>query len=182
MTASGHTEAPSDALPPRKVVTVPAGYEPLVGSTLSMMNLAREATLDLVAGLDPRRLALRFDVRANSIAMLLAHIAALEKLYVVRHLLLRSPTPDEAVWLTPRMALGDAAAAAVTGASLSELIADLRHVREETTERLRAIDDEVFQRPFLWNGVVVNLHRQFFHVMEDELRHTGQIRWLLKRL
>lgn len=178
--AGAEEEAPLHQ--PRKMVTVPEGYGPLVGSTLSMMNLARQGTLELVAGLDPARLTLRFDPHANSIAMLLAHIAAIEKLYVLRHLAQRPPTPDEAAWLTPRRQLGDAAEEAVKGLSLKDLLEDLARVRVETAEGLRTVGEKTFKMPFMWNGVLVNLHRQFFHVFEDELRHAGQIRWLLKRI
>ena len=153
-----------------------------VGCLLSMMALTRESTRAHVAGLTSSQLHGRLDPRANSVGMLLAHIAAVEKIYLLRHLERRDPTPEEQAWIVPRKELGQEGFEATRELSLDDLLADLDLVRGPTFAGLRELDDEALNAPFEWRGVRVNLHRQFFHIMEDELRHTGQIRFLLKRL
>jgi uncharacterized damage-inducible protein DinB len=68
------------------------------------------------------------------------------------------------------------------GIELEEHFRNLDRVRSKTIEEMRKIDDERLNAPQKIWGSQANLHWMFFHVMEDELRHTGQITWLLKRL
>ncbi len=159
-----------------------AGCTVQVGSLLSMMELTRASTRALVANLNRPQLNWRLDAQANSVGMLLAHIAAVETLYWLRHLERRDPTPEEDSWITPRKELGQMGFEATRRLQLDDHFRDLARVRRQTVAGLRHLDDEVLNAPFEWRGVRVNLHRQFFHVMEDELRHCGQIRFLLKRL
>ena len=166
----------------RMLVEPVAGCSVQVGCLLSMMELTRAATKTHVADLGGSQLSWRLDGEANSVGMLLAHMAAIEEVYVLRYLERREPSPEERAWIAPRHELGQAGFEATRGLELDDHLAAFDRVRTRTVAGLRALDDEALNAHFEWRGVEVNLHRQFFHVMEDELRHTGQIRFLLKRL
>jgi len=176
-------DLPPDTRVARSRLIAPVGgFAPYVGALLSMMRLVRQDTLALARGISNEELADRREGTKNTIGMLLSHVAALECITVLRHLERRDPTDEERAWLQPRMELGHAGFAVLRTVSGAEIEEDLRRTRASLERSLLKIDDAAFGEPFLWRGVEVNMHRQVFHVMEDELRHVGQIRWLLKRM
>jgi uncharacterized damage-inducible protein DinB len=159
-----------------------SGFTAQVGSLISMMEVTRSTTKERVLGLNTDQLDWRFDQDANSIGMLLGHIAAVEEIYTIGHLEDRQLTVEEDSRLQPRLELGNAGFLAMRGTKLDLYIAELDRVRANTIERMRELDDEKLNAIQNQWGKRVNLHWMFFHVMEDELRHTGQITWLLKRM
>jgi uncharacterized damage-inducible protein DinB len=159
-----------------------SGFTPQVGALLSMMETVRKKTKERVLTLTTVELDWRFDQKANSIGMLLGHIAAVEEVHTIPYLETREPTSEEHSFLKPRLELGDAGFEAMQGKRVEEYITNLDRVRERTINGLRNIDDEELNSPISISGTEVNLHWTFFHVMEDELHHTGQIAWLLKRM
>lgn len=182
MNASDAERPPNNSHRRSRVVAPVVGFAPHVGALVSMMRLVREDTRDLACGISVEELISRRSGATNTIGMLLSHVAALEYITVVRHLERRDPTNEEWAWLQPRMELGEAGFAALRTVSGLELDEDLLRTRAWLEHALLEVDDVLFGAPFVWRGVHVNLHRQIFHVMEDELRHVGQIRWLLKRM
>ena len=164
---------------------VPApGYTPMVGALVAMLEYTRATTLDAVAGLDVAALDHQHDGGANPIGALLAHTAAIEWGYVVATL--GGPPPAPEVWAAwgPLFRLGPAAWAAARGRPLDAHVARLGAVRARTLEGLRAVDDAWLARPATlpWLRRPATHLWAWYHVMEHELNHRGQIRWRRSRL
>ena len=160
------------------------GFSPLVGTLVSMLRYARETTLSAVEGLTADDLTHRHDARANSIGALLAHVAATEWYFLSATLERRQP--DAAEWADWGAAMrpGPGAEAAAGGRDLAWHLGRLETLRARTLAGLAAVDDawlgERFDLP--WLGQPATHHWAWFHVLEDELNHRGQIRWLRARL
>lgn len=78
--------------------------------------------------------------------------------------------------------LGRGAAESIHSAPVSFYIKQLKDVRRRTMERLKEKEDEWLYEPRTWpNGVVRNPCCLWFHVMEDEINHRGQIRALVRK-
>jgi uncharacterized damage-inducible protein DinB len=160
------------------------GYTPMVGAVVAMLEATRASTLDAVAGLEPAMLDFQHDKSANPIGAMLAHIAAIEFSYAATILGGESPSAEEWREWQPFLQLGPAAWAAARGHALEAHLATLRTVRARTLDGLRSFDDTRLLTPVRlpWlRGPATHLWI-WYHVMEDELNHRGQIRWLRSRL
>ena len=160
------------------------GYSPAVGTLVAMLTYTRATTVAAVEGLETAQLDYQHDATANPIGAPLAHISAIEWAYVTGTLGGETPAPSEWAAWGPLMRLGPAAWVAARGQTLAEHIDRLAAVRERTLAGLRNVDDVwLAQRAELsWiPGAATNLWA-WYHVMEDELSHRGQIRWLRTRL
>ncbi|MFG6149231.1 DinB family protein [Halobacillus sp. B23F22_1] len=153
------------------------GYSPKVGELVFMLEHTREVTLEEVAGLTVEELdALPHD-RGNSIAALLYHIAAIEFVHQVisfenRDLTLR----EKSKWGTA-LELGETARSRINHKNLHYYIALLQEVRSETLKQLKVKDDKWLSELKHWtNGIPHNNYYLWYHVMEDEINHRGQIR------
>lgn len=160
------------------------GYSPLVGAVVSMLNYTRASTIAAVEDLTQSELDHQHDATANPIGSLLAHIAAIEWSFDAGTL--GGSPPSDADWAEwgPRFRLGPDAWAAARGRTLDEHLNRLAAVRERTLEGLRAVDDDwLMQHATLpWFREPTTHLWIWYHVMEDELNHRGQIRWLRGRL
>jgi hypothetical protein len=160
------------------------GYTPMVGALVAMLDATRASTVDAVAGLDVTALEHQHDPSANPIGSLLAHTAAIEWCYAATTLAGSPPSPEEWAEWQPFLRLGPDAWAAARGRSLDAHLERLRAVRARTLDGLRAVEDtrltELVTLPWLRQPAT---HLWvWYHVMEDELNHRGQIRWLRSRL
>ena len=156
---------------------------PTLGALVAMLTYTRATTLAAVDGLGTAQLDHQHDATANPIGALLAHIGAIEWAYLTGTL---GDKPLSGEWERwgPLMRLGPSAWAAARGQTLSAHLDRLAAVRERTLSGLRSMDDAwLAQRTTLpWlRGPATNLW-SWYHVMEDELNHRGQIRWLRARL
>jgi uncharacterized damage-inducible protein DinB len=148
-----------------------------------MLTYTRETTVAAVAGLGLAELDHQHDPGANPIGALLAHVAAVEWAYAAGTL---EGGPAAAAWAAwgPLLRLGPAAWAAARGRPLDEHLARLAAVRERTLAGLRSVDDGWLERPprLPWLREPATHLWAWYHVMEDELNHRGQVRWLRSRL
>lgn len=160
------------------------GYTPLVGALVSMLQYTRATTIAAVDGLTQSQLDHQFDANANPIGSLLAHVSAIEWSFISSTL--GGPPPSDADWATwaPLFRLGPDAWKAARGQTLEQHLERLAQVRAATLEGLRTKNDEwLTQHANLpWFGESVTNLWVWYHVMEDELNHRGQIRWLRGRL
>lgn len=159
------------------------GYTPGIARLVSMMNYSRWTTLEAVDGLGTAELDRLHDPEANSIGALLLHIAAVELSYQAGTLEGRGLSDEESAEWGAALELGDLGRREIRGRPLEHYLRRLSAVRERTLRALRERDDGWLEeeRPF-WGGRPANHHFMWFHVLEDELNHRGQIRWLRKRL
>jgi uncharacterized damage-inducible protein DinB len=166
------------------LVIVPGeGYTHEVGRLVGMLGHTRSTTLRAVRDLSVEQLDHRFDARSNSIGMLLAHSAAVERAYHIRTFEHRDLSTEEQAYLGSALGLGPAAWQSIRGQPLSHYVDELAAVRNRTLESFRGVDDVwLDHQEEAPGGRVFNRYWGWFHVCEDELSHRGQIRWLRARL
>lgn len=160
------------------------GFGPEFGKLVSMMEYARATTIEEVKNLTVEELDFLYDEDANSIGMLLAHFAAVEKAYQIVTFENRDDLTDEEVAsLNPGLDLGNPGQEQINGNSIDYYLNHLAEVRAVTIERFKALPDEWLfeQTPFWWN-LQANNYFKWFHVFEDELNHRGQIRIIKKMI
>jgi uncharacterized damage-inducible protein DinB len=161
----------------RFVVGDADGFTRDIARLVCMMEYARRTTIDAVAGLTTEQLDVVFDAESNSIGALLAHITAVEAAYQASTFGIDAPAAQSA------LDLGAAAREELRGKPLEHYVDALRRVRARTLNELaKRTDDWLYDESPWARNEPANNYFQWFHVMEDELNHRGQIRWLRKRL
>lgn len=159
-----------------------AQYTPQIGALVEMMNYARLTTLQAVEGLSVAELDAVPAGFSNSIGLLLAHVAAVDRLY--HHISFGGrPYEEASAAVRGGLSLGKEGTPPPTGQSLEALLAELEASRAATLEAFATRDDDWLASrltaPYFTN---MNHHWAWFHVMEDEVSHRGQIRILRKRI
>jgi hypothetical protein len=158
------------------------GFSPQIGRLVAMMNYVRSTTIAELQGLQTSELDFLHDAQSNTIGALLLHLAGVEVWYQANSFADRDLTREEELEWGAALELGDEARRSVRGHNLDYYITRLQEVRKLTLAELARRDDRwlAVRTPF-WKGQEANNHFKWFHVMEDELSHRGQIRWLRKR-
>jgi hypothetical protein len=165
---------------PLRIEPIP-GYTPAIGRLVGMLAYSRNTTIAAVQGLTSAQLDHLHDAQSNSIGALLAHITAVERSYQVLTFEDRAHSDDEEAQWSAALRLGAEGRRALRGRSLDDYLDELGAVRQHTLERLAARDDEWLERT-VSAAPRINVHWAWFHVLEDEINHRGQIRWLRARL
>lgn len=165
---------------PLRIESTP-GYSPIIGRLVGMLTYARCTTLAAVDGLSMVELDHLHDPGGNSIGALLAHITAVERSYQVLTFEERLLSPDENGRLAAALELGEGGRTSLRGQPLEHYLVELAAAREETLKVLAARDDDWLERSVA-QAPRINAHWAWFHVLEDEVNHRGQIRWLRRRL
>jgi uncharacterized damage-inducible protein DinB len=164
---------------PFVVKSVP-GFAPVIGHLVSMLAYARRTTLQAVEGLSVSQLDHLLDEEANSIGMLLEHIAGVEEWYQEGTLGLEF-RGDALARRELGGNLGAEARERIRGHELGHYLERLASVRRTTLQELaRRDDDWLFEEGKWWGGHKGNNYFKWFHVLEDELNHRGQIRLIRK--
>lgn len=159
------------------------GFSPQIGHLLSLMNYARITTFDMTEGLSISDLDFLLDEKANSIGMLLSHIASVEWVYYVSTIEIRKPTELEMEYWSPSLDLGDLGRKTIKGNPVEFYIERLESVREKTLSALSKLDDTwLYEESDFWDNKITNNYFKWFHVLEDEINHRGQIRMIKKRI
>jgi len=162
------------------------GYTPMVSNLVSMMDWMRGVVLGSVRGLSTSELDFLLDKEANSIGAMLMHLAATERFYQLNSMDGRRwgnwPSEDRRRF-SVASGLGDNARAKIKGNPLSYYMDTLKEVREETLVRLKNLDDDWLLRTdpnFAWGPT--NNYCKWFHVVEHESNHNGQIKLIKSRI
>ncbi|MBA2176368.1 DUF664 domain-containing protein [Halobacillus locisalis] len=157
------------------------GFTEKVGELVSMLDHARAVTLEEVEALSQEELDYLPDDRSNSIGALLLHIAAIEYVHQVISFENRDLTEEEFGEWGPALELGDRARKTVRNQPISYYVNALAKVRERTYALLKEKHDEWLYEENKWpNDVAYNNYYLWFHVLEDEISHRGQMR-IIKR-
>lgn len=157
------------------------GFTNKIGELVFMLEHARATTLQDIAGLTEMELDFLVFSDSNSIGALLSHIAAIEKVHQLISFENRDFNHEELIQWDSAIALGEKARRDITGNSLSYYLKQLAEVRKETLAKLKTKDDSWLYEQKIWpNGIAYNNYYLWFHVMEDEISHRGQIR-VIKR-
>jgi uncharacterized damage-inducible protein DinB len=159
------------------------GFAPEIGRLVVMLTYARRTTLQAVKGLTARQLDHLHDSESNSIGALLAHVAGIELAYQCATFGQRRLTPEEQGRWGAALDLGARGRDEIRGRDLSYYVSLLDEVRARTLRELAARDDAWLEETTaFWGGRPANNYFKWFHVLEDEINHRGQIRWLRRRL
>lgn len=159
------------------------GFSPRIGSLVSMMYYARMTTLDTIHDLTTEQIDFLVAPNANTIGMLLSHMAALEVYYQVTSFEGRTKNTEEKVRWNAAAELGDLGRAQIKNNDLNFYLEQFQEVREKTLSELKSRDDSwLMQQEEYRKGVFVNNYWKWFHMFEDEINHRGQIRLIRNHL
>ncbi|QOR67841.1 DinB family protein [Cytobacillus suaedae] len=158
------------------------GFTPKIGELMSMLEYTRALTLEDIKDLSQVELDQLVDEESNSVGALLLHIASIEAVHQVVAFENRDFNESELLkWETP-LWLGQKAQTEIKNQPLEYYIDELTKVREKTLALFKTVDDGWLSVEKKWdNGVPHNNYWLWYHVMEDEISHRGQIR-ILKRM
>ena len=172
----------TDAHKPYFIRALPP-YSPHIGALVQMMAYARLTTLQAVEGMGISELDAIPPSFSNSVGMLLAHIAATDRIYQA------ASFEGRDVFGTPEYTPYQGAMTfgwkgeKVQGRTLENLLAELEEVRAYTLSQLAQRDDDWLASAASAPGFAdMNQHWAWFHVMEDEVSHRGQIRIIRKAI
>ncbi|WP_407568692.1 DinB family protein [Deinococcus altitudinis] len=172
----------TDAQKPYFIRALPP-YSPHIGALVQMMAYARLTTVQAVEGMNGAELDAVPPGFSNSVGMLLAHIAATDRLYQAASFEGRDiyDAPEYAPHLGA-MTFGHSGEP-VRGRTLEHLLSELENVRAHTLSQLARRDDAWLAAAAQVPGFAdMNQHWAWFHVMEDEVSHRGQIRILRRAI
>ncbi|MFD2699602.1 DinB family protein [Paenibacillus shunpengii] len=165
------------------LITSIPGYTPQISQLISMMNYARYTTLEEVKGLSKDQLDYLLDTESNSIGALLLHFAAVEYAYQVLTFEKRFFNDDELSIWGPALELGSAGQEQIRGHELTFYLNKLEEVRNRTLEYFKSVNDDwLHHEEQFWYDKQANYYFMWFHVIEDEINHRGQIRMIKKRM
>lgn len=157
-------------------------YTPNIGQLVSMLEHTRAVTLQEIKDLTVEQLDFFLVDGGNSIGALLKHIAAIEKVHQLISFQNRDFTKEELEDWNDALFLGEEGRKIYKN-EVQYYIQILNKVREDSLQYLREKDDAWLMSEGRWeNGVVFNQYYLWFHVLEDEISHRGQIRMIKKRI
>ena len=174
---------PSQQGPNRHLLGPVEGYSPLMGTLVSMMNWIRPSVAGAVRGLTQEELDTLYDSEANAIGALLMHLGGTEVSYQRGTLGRRDYTRTEMREWRVASNLGAEAREQIKGHPVDYYLSRLEEVRAKTLEEFRLRDDDWLaevDQSFGWGPT--NNFAKWFHVVEHEANHRGQMTWLRKRL
>lgn len=162
------------------------GYSETVGTLVSMMDWMRVTVVRSLRDLSVADLDHLIDDNANSIGAMLLHLAATERFYQLNTFDNREwgdwPKEDDKKY-SVAMSLGDEGRKKIKGKPLDYYLEILAEVRENSLSMLKERDDEwLFYVDEDWFWGPTNNYCKWFHVVEHESNHNGQIKFLTSRL
>lgn len=162
------------------------GYTPEIGTLVSMMNWMRSTMLRPVHGMSQKDLDYLHDANANSVGAMLMHLVATERFYQENtfegNVHFDKGDKEDRMY-EAASDLGDAGRSTFKGKELDYYMDKLEACREFSLKELAKYDDswlEVVDTQF-W-GSPTNNYCKWFHVVEHESNHNGQIKYLKSRL
>lgn len=159
------------------------GYTKTMGELVSMLEHTRAVTLEEIKDLTEEELDRVAEGDVNTIGSLLLHIASIEFVHGVISFEGRDINEVELQKWKSALELGEKAVETIKGHPVQYYLHELSSVREKTLSELRKREDDWLFEENEWpNGIPYNHYYLWFHVLEDEINHRGQIRSLKRRL
>ena len=164
----------------QNIIKAEKGYTPQVGTLVSMLNDLSNRLERTVGNMSQKEIDFLMDENSNSIGSLIIHLAAVEAYYQVFTFEDRGFNAEEQKKWKAAMDLGDAARNKYNGNNVDFYLDKLKEVRKKTMKYLKDKDDDwLNDNP---KGSTMNNHWAWFHVMEHQSSHLGQILLLRKRI
>jgi len=156
------------------------GYTPHIGVVVSMLDDLKQRVTQSVRGLSQEETDFLLDDGANRIGAMILHLAATEKYYQVYTFEGRSLNSAESAKWDIAQNLGAQARKELQGKPISYYLDIWDDVRKETKRLLKTKDDEWFAANVVRGSM--NNHWAWYHVMEHQANHMGQIRLIIGRM
>ena len=162
------------------------GFSPQIGTLVSMMNWMRTVIVRPLEKMTMEQLDYLHDPNSNTIGAMLLHLAATEKYYQLNTFEgMKWGSWNESIkkqWDLP-MRLGDEGRKQLKGKNIDYYLAILKEVREKSIAELKKRDDTwLLKTDETWGWGPTNNYCKWFHVVEHESNHNGQIKWIKGRL
>lgn len=155
------------------------GYSPQIGIIISMLEDLKTRVTKSVENLDQESVDFLLDEDANRIGAMIFHLAATEKYYQLFTFENRGFNDNEKEkWLMP-LELGDPARKELINMPIAHYLNIWNEVRNETLSSLKTKNDKWLNSKIKRTNM--NNHWAWYHVMEHQANHMGQIRLVLKR-
>ena len=156
------------------------GYSPQIGILVDMLDDLKNRITGNVRNLTQKETDFLLDEKANRMGALILHLAATEKYYQVYTFENRTYNAKEAKqWRIP-MNLGEKARKELVDKPISYYLKLWDEVRQDTYRLLKTKDDQWLAKKI--SGSSMNNHWAWYHVMEHQANHMGQIQLLKKRM
>ena len=159
-------------------IKAPNGYTNDIGNMVSMLDNLKQRVERNVANLDQEGTDFLLDENANSPGAIIYHLAATEAYYQVYTFEGRGFNAEEKIKWETALNLGDKARKEFKNKPMQYYIDIYDEVRKKTKELLKTKDDEWFKKK---NGNM-SMHWAWFHVMEHQANHMGQLALITKRI
>lgn len=159
-------------------IEVPKGYSNDIGQMISMLDNLKARVERNVANLNQQGTDFLLDENANSPGAIIYHLAATEAYYQVYTFEGRSFNKEEAKKWDTALNLGEKARNEFKDKPISFYMDLYDEVRKKTKVLLKTKDDDWFKE---MNGNMSN-HWAWFHVMEHQANHMGQLALITKRI
>lgn len=155
------------------------GYTPQIGIMVDMLEDIKDRITEDVRDLSQAETDFLFDEKANSIGAMIMHLVSTEAYYQVETLEGRRWTEEEEAFWSIAGGLGDESREKIKGKPIQYYLDLWDDVRKNSLEGLKTKDDEWFAANIDEN---VNIHWVWFHILEHQANHMGQIALVKKRL
>lgn len=156
------------------------GHSPQVGTMITMLNNLSNRVERVVLNLDQRETDWLMDEEANSIGALIMHLAAAEAYYQVRTFEERGFNDEENKQWLAALNLGKKARDKFKDKDIQYYLDIYKKVRQKTIEELGKRNDEWLQS--IPPSMGISNFYSWFHVMEHQSSHLGQVLLLKKRI
>lgn len=155
------------------------GYDTQIGNVVSMLQDLKYRVTQSVSGLSQEETDFLLDEDANRIGAMIYHLAATEKYYQLFTFENRGFNQDEQEWAAA-LSLGENGRKIFKNKPIKYYLDIWKKVRKETLRLLKKKDDEWFNSNV--GSTNMNNHWAWYHVMEHQANHMGQIRLIIKRI
>ncbi|EDP72141.1 hypothetical protein FBALC1_13607 [Flavobacteriales bacterium ALC-1] len=159
-------------------VKPPKGYSNDIGNMISMLDNLKKRVERHVRNLDQEGTDYLLDENANSPGAIIFHLAATEAYYQVYTFEGRSFNAEERAKWEMALNLGAEARKQFKNKPIKYYMDIYDEVRAKTKALLKTKDDEWFKKKI---GSMTN-HWAWFHVMEHQANHMGQLALITKRI
>lgn len=159
-------------------IKAPKGYTNDIGNMISMLDNLKKRVERHVVNLDQEGTDFLLDDNANSPGAIIYHLAATEAYYQVYTFEGRGFNDEEKAKWEMALNLGETARKEFKNKPIQYYMDIFDEVRAKTKQLLKTKDDAWFKKK---NGNMSN-HWAWFHVMEHQANHMGQLALITKRI
>lgn len=156
------------------------GYTPQIGITMTMLEDLKNRIETSVENLNKDEVDFLVLDDANSIGALIFHLAATEKYYQVYTFEKRVFNEEETKKWRTALNLGDTARQVIHDEPIAYYLKIWDEVRQETLKLMLTKNDKWFKSKTIDKRM--NNHYAWYHVMEHQSNHMGQIKFIKNRL